>query len=122
MIILGADFMGVMLLLVYVGAVVVSFLFVVMPINVRMVERSRNKLSYVPLGVVLGTILGIELMRPLVLLRGEPSYQEWASNVLSSSLIESVGLELYTIHQDSVFSCGIILLVGIIGSLVITRK
>jgi NADH-quinone oxidoreductase subunit J len=122
LLVLGANFMGVMLLLVYVGAVVVLFLFVVMLINVRIIEKLRTKLSYVPLGMVLGLILGIELVGPLSSVNLTVNYYEWVNSVIGNTLLDLMGFELYTLYADSILVCGVILLIGIIGSLVITRK
>ena len=120
---LKVEYFGVILLLVYVGAIAVLFLFVVMLVNIRMVEKTKSKLSYIPIGVGIGLVMFVELV--LVSSGGsreEGNYIEWASYVVSASNIESMGMTLYMIYGDGVIICVILLLVGIVGSLVITGK
>ena len=58
----GAEFLGVALVLVYVGAVMVLFLFVVMMLDIDFAELRRGILQYMPIGAVIGIILLLELL------------------------------------------------------------
>ena len=58
----GADFIGLMLMIVYVGAIAILFLFVVMMLNIRLVELIDNATRYIPIGLMIGLVLLGELM------------------------------------------------------------
>jgi NADH-quinone oxidoreductase subunit J len=123
---MGVEYYGIILLLVYVGAIAVLFLFVVMLINVRFSERLDVKLSYIPLAFVVGLVLCMELVF-LVYGMGEVSVSvndkiEWVNYLFSVLNVELIGIGLYVFVRDGVILGGFVLLVGIIGSLGITGR
>src|SRR5437763_11572239 len=61
-VLLGAEFLGMILIVVYVGAVAVLFLFVVMMLDIDFSELKRGSLQYLPFGVLIGLILVAELV------------------------------------------------------------
>ena len=61
-VLLGAEFLGMILVVVYVGAVAVLFLFVVMMLDIDFAELKRGALQYLPFGALIGAVLAAELM------------------------------------------------------------
>lgn len=58
---LGAEFIALLVLLVYIGAISILFLFVVMMLNLRLVEASQQSINYLPVGFIIGFFLIIEI-------------------------------------------------------------
>jgi len=61
MILLGVEFLGVLFLIVYVGAIAILFLFVIMMLNIKLVELLDNATRYIPIGMIIGVLLLIEI-------------------------------------------------------------
>jgi NADH:ubiquinone oxidoreductase subunit 6 (chain J) len=96
-IMLGAEFLGMITLIVYVGAVAVLFLFVVMMINIDFTELKSGFLNYMPFGLLVGLVILIELGMMAVSWKYKPDFI--AKNPTSSaatSNTESIGLLIYT--------------------------
>ena len=127
-IMIGAEFIGMMMLIVYVGAVAVLFLFVVMMLNVVNQKNewfgSAINSSHIPMGLLVSVVIFMEL---LVVLGG----WKFKSNVISSSAIivnqnisntHSIGNVLYTDYIHIFQLSGMILLVAMIGAIVLTFR
>ncbi len=123
---LGAEFLAMILIIVYVGAVAVLFLFVVMMLEVDFAELRRGFLSYLPVGGLVGVVLLVEL---LVVVGG------WAIGTQAPRAIaapipaldavtntEALGLILYTRYIYFFQIAGVILLVAMIGAIVLTLR
>ena len=124
-IMIGAEFIGMIMLIVYVGAVAVLFLFVVMMLDINFVKLREGFLQYLPFGLLLGIVLIIEL-GILFLTKNFPNtstfkedYFSNFSNVENTKLIGSV---LYTKYFFLFQVSGIILLVAMIGSITLTLR
>lgn len=123
---LGAEFLAMTLVIVYVGAVAVLFLFVVMMLDVDFAELRAGFLKLLPTGVTVGTILLVELL--LVVGNWIISPQRIGSNALDMSKTskltntEAIGQVLYTKHVFFFEAAGIILLVAMLGAIVLTLK
>ncbi len=122
-ILMGAEFLAMILVVVYVGAVAVLFLFVVMMLDVDFVQLREGVQKYLPLGAVIGLVLLVELA--LVLgtwnlapeaLKGIASPQGGVSNT------QALGEILYTKYVYWFQSAGLILLVAMIGAIVLTLR
>lgn len=117
----GAEFLGLILAIVYVGAVAVLFLFVVMMLDIDFALLRKDAMKYVPLGLVMGAVLLAEF---LTLLMG------WAnvSAPVATPLIEgktntdAIGLVLYTQYLVPFQLAGLILFVAMIGAIVLTHR
>lgn len=96
LIVWGVDYMGLLLIIVYVGAIAILFLFVVMMINVKSEETNRTK--YVPIGLILGAVLMGEVYLQFPALKtGEEAEQGWAGLINGGeSNVERLGGVLYT--------------------------
>ncbi len=122
-VLLGAEFVAMILVIVYVGAVAVLFLFVVMMLDMGFAELRKGAMQYVPLGLLIGGVLLAELAVVY-------STWEFAPNVsgnLSSPVsdlnnTEALGMLLYTKYVFAFQIAGLILLVAMIGAIVLTHR
>lgn len=126
LLLLGAEFLSFMLLIVYVGAIAVLFLFVVMMLNVKVSSTKINKFSILPIGILVFLILFNQFSSSIYdfdLLKFQPkelTLISWASETNNLSNIEAVGEVLYTYYSLLFLICGFILLVAMIGAIVLT--
>lgn len=125
-VLLGAEFIAMILVIVYVGAVAVLFLFVVMMLEINFSELRKGAMQYVPIGIVIGAILLIELMVVYAAWFISPeAVQNFAAPVSKFEGLtntEALGRILYT---DFVFPfqiAGLILFVAMIGAIVLTHR
>ena len=119
-ILLGAEFIALILVIVYVGAVAVLFLFVVMMLDISFAELRKGAMQYVPMGMVIGGVLLTELFL---------LYQAWPQNIPvitaeSSGMpnTEALGRIIYTDYLFAFQVSGVILLVAMIGAIVLTHR
>jgi NADH-ubiquinone oxidoreductase chain 6 len=131
LVLLGLDFFAMILLVVYVGAIAVLFLFVVMMLNIKIAEIHENALRYLPVGGIIGLIFLLEiflivdndyipLFEPTNLSMNFLTYTAYASKIQSWTNIESVGNLLYTTYFILFLVSSLILLVAMIGAIVLT--
>lgn len=122
--ILGAEFLAMLLVIVYVGAVAVLFLFVVMMLDVDFAELKQGFLQYLPVGSLIGAIVLIELVLVLsswsassasVGAAGAPTPSD-VSNTLA------IGRVLYTKYVYFFQAAGLVLLTAMIGAIVLTLR
>ena len=120
--ILGAEFLAFILVIVYVGAVAVLFLFVVMMLDVEFKSISSTVISYLPIGLTIGVIILAELM--LVLFTWKRDYSVTDNLSLNTdtqySNTEIIGLVLYTDNILFFQLAGLILLASMIGAIILT--
>ena len=127
-IMIGAEFLGMIMLIVYVGAVAVLFLFVVMMLNVNIKETALEKVKEFrgvkPIGILVGVVIFLEL---IVVIGG----WKFKENVLITSSLtanqdltntESLGNILYTDYVYLFQISGLILLVAMVGAIVLTYR
>jgi NADH-quinone oxidoreductase subunit J len=125
-VLLGAEFVAMILIIVYVGAVAVLFLFVVMMLDIDFSELREGMLQYLPIGVTIGVILLIEL---LMVLGGWVIAPESASFAASPTPpidqvtnTEAIGQLLYTKYVYLFQAAGMVLLVAMVGAIVLTLR
>ncbi|MEO0545939.1 MAG: NADH-quinone oxidoreductase subunit J [Pseudomonadota bacterium] len=120
----GAEFLALILIVVYVGAVAVLFLFVVMMLDVDFAEMREGFLQYMPIGAVVGLILAIELVLVLGGLsfdaEGARTAVEPIPDMADTDNITALGNILYTRYIFFFQLAGMILLVAMIGAIVLT--
>ena len=120
--ILGAEFLAFILVIVYVGAVAVLFLFVVMMLDDEFKSLSSTVISYLPIGLTIGVIILAELM--LVLFTWKRDYSVTDNLSLNTdtqySNTEIIGLVLYTDNILFFQLAGLILLASMIGAIILT--
>ena len=122
----GAEFLGLLLIVVYVGAVAVLFLFVVMMLDVDFVELREGFLQYLPIGALVGIILLVELLMVVTSWVAAPvtagTSQQPTPDVNAVRNIEALGNILYTDHIFYFQIAGMILLVAMVGAIVLTLR
>jgi len=127
-VLMGAEFLAMILIIVYVGAVAVLFLFVVMMLDVDFAELRQGFLNYLPIGGVIGIVFFIELVMILVL--GTGVVNTGAGKAIADPIpplaevtnTEALGLVLYTRYVYYFQAAGLVLLVAMIGAIVLTLR
>jgi len=127
-IMIGAEFLGMIMLIVYVGAVAVLFLFVVMMLNVAQQKNqwfgSKESSKHIPVGLIVSTLIFVEL----IIVVGGWKYKPELFNINNSleifkiSNTHSLGQVLYTDYIHVFQISGMILLVAMIGAIVLTFR
>ncbi|MBT9287847.1 NADH-quinone oxidoreductase subunit J [Prosthecodimorpha staleyi] len=120
----GAEFLAMILVVVYVGAVAVLFLFVVMMLDVDFVELRQGFLQYLPIGSVLGAVLLVELLMVLGGWVIDPGLVGKGAVPITAtgSNIEQIGTVLYTKYVFFFQASGLVLLVAMVGAIVLTLR
>jgi NADH-quinone oxidoreductase subunit J len=127
-IMIGAEFLGMIMLIVYVGAVAVLFLFVVMMLNVAQQKNqwflSEESSGHIPVGLIISTIIFFEL---IIVIGGWKYKPELFDKIKTSSAetvsnTHSLGQILYTDYIHVFQISGMILLVAMIGAIVLTFR
>jgi NADH-quinone oxidoreductase subunit J len=123
-ILMGAEFLGMMLIVVYVGAVAVLFLFVIMMLDVDFVELREGFMQYLPFGLVIGGIFMFELLLVVGgwVINPTVTKQITAAIPTNVSNTEALGLVLYTKYIHYFQIAGMVLLVAMIGAIVLTLR
>nr|YP_009488812.1 NADH-ubiquinone oxidoreductase chain 6 [Grateloupia filicina]AWD77499.1 NADH-ubiquinone oxidoreductase chain 6 [Grateloupia filicina] len=122
----GAEFLSFMLLIVYVGAIAVLFLFVVMMLNVKAASTTINPFSVLPIGILIFLILFSQLSSTATnfdvfsLQQNELIWISWILEKDNTTNIEVVGKVLYTHYSLLFLLSSLILLVAMIGAIVLT--
>lgn len=118
-VLLGAEFIAMILLIVYVGAVAVLFLFVVMMLDINFAELRKGAMQFVPLGLLLGLVLLGELS---MLYMSAPLPDLKPAIVQNVDNTKALGQILYTSYVFPFQVSGLILLVAMIGAIVLTLR
>jgi NADH-quinone oxidoreductase subunit J len=121
-VLLGAEFLAMILVVVYVGAVMVLFLFVVMMLDVNFAELRAGVLRYLPIGLIVGLILLFELVFVVGAWVTAPQLASDAPTPPPSEVsnTEALGRLLYTDYVYLFQAAGLILLVAMIGAIILT--
>ena len=126
MLLLGAEFIAMLLVIVYVGAVAVLFLFVVMMLDIDFAELRAGFIRNFPLGIAIALVLLAELVLGIGAYKagaielGTPDGS--AAPLLGRSNIENIGALLYGRYLFLFETAGIILLVAMVGAIVLTHR
>jgi NADH-quinone oxidoreductase subunit J len=126
-VLLGAEFLAMILVVVYVGAVAVLFLFVVMMLDVDFAELRAGFIKHAPLGVMIGIglfielflIVGFAVIKPGALATPSAPIPTSGSGVSNT---EAIGRVLYTKYVYFFQGAGLVLLVAMIGAIVLTLR
>lgn len=130
LLLIEAEFIAIIFIVVYVGAIAVLFLFVVMMLDIKIAESSRDFYKYLPFGSIVGFIFFVEIF--LVVRDELPSlgsgyhldnqYVDWKSQIDPITNIEALGQILYTYYFIYFLIAGLILLVAMVGAIVLTMQ
>ncbi len=124
-ILLGAEFVGLILVIVYVGAVAVLFLFVVMMLDISFADLRKGAMQYVPIGLIIGAVLLGELV---------VIYSSWSFGPESLANLgapasgpeitntQALGALIYTDYILAFQASGLILFVAMVGAIVLTHR
>jgi NADH-quinone oxidoreductase subunit J len=127
-IMIGAEFLGMIMLIIYVGAVAVLFLFVVMMLNVAQQKNqwfsARESSKHLPVGLIISTIIFFELIIVIGGWKYKPDLVSSMSLNIDSSIsnTHAIGYVLYTDYIHIFQLSGMILLVAMIGAIVLTFR
>jgi len=125
-IMIGAEFLGMIMLIVYVGAVAVLFLFVVMMLNVAQQKNqwflSKTSSRHIPIGLIISLIIFFELIIVIGGWKYKPDLIEPTNMINEISNTHSLGQVLYTDYIHIFQISGMILLVSMIGAIVLTYR
>ena len=124
-VLLGAEFLAMILVVVYVGAVAVLFLFVVMMLDINFVKLREGFLQYLPFGALLGIVLIIELgILFLTKSFSENSLSKFVESPVMNEVENTklIGQVLYTKYFYLFQISGLILLVAMVGSITLTLR
>ena len=141
LLLLETEFLAVLFLIVYVGAIAVLFLFVVMMLNVRITELKESILRYIPIGGLVLIIFFLEILSVIngdlvpffsatnlnlesqaVLLPMDLHIVNWSNNINPTTNIEAIGELLYTYYFYVFLVASLILLVAMIGAILLTMR
>ena len=123
-VLLGAEFLAFILIIVYVGAVAVLFLFVIMMLDVDFAELKQGVLQYLPFGLLVGGIVLAELLLVVGswVIGAEVPAARAVPITTSISNTQALGLVLYTRYVYFFEAAGMILLVAMVGAIVLTLQ
>ena len=127
-IMIGAEFLGMIMLIVYVGAVAVLFLFVVMMLNVAQQKNQwfagQESSKHIPVGLIIGTLIFFEILIVIGGWKYKPEIFDINSSITQTSVsnTHSLGQILYTDYIHVFQISGMILLVAMVGAIVLTFR
>ena len=118
----GAEFLSMLLIIVYVGAVMVLFLFVVMMLDIDFSEMRAGVATYLPVGLAIGVVLVTELLMVFTAWISAPEALKLRSAPMPEGVsnTEALGRILYTTHAYYFEMAGLVLLVAMIGAIVLS--
>lgn len=125
LIMMGAEFLALTFLIVYVGAIAILFLFVVMLLNIRLVEILDNTTRYLPIGLLVAVIFFVEIIEILKSYVVKPNLDWIGSSIDFSKIynitnIEALGQLLFTEYFIIFLISSLVLLVAMIGAILLT--
>lgn len=126
-VLIGAEFLAMLLVVVYVGAVAVLFLFVVMMLDIDFIRLREGFMRYLPVGAMVGLVLLAELA---VVVGGHflaPEFSEAAVKAAAPAVggitnTEAIGRLIYTDYVYVFQAAGLVLLVAMVGAIVLTAR
>ena len=125
-VLMGAEFLAMILIIVYVGAVAVLFLFVVMMLDINFVELREGFLQYLPIGALIGLILLLELVFVVGTWVFSPEVRAVSTAPIPDpaqvSNTEALGMLIYTDYIYAFQAAGLVLLVAMVGAIVLTHR
>src|SRR3954452_10130573 len=123
-VLMGAEFLAMILIVVYVGAVAVLFLFVIMMLDVDFLELREGFIEYLPVGLVIGGIFLFELLLTVGFWGINPGVDKTITAGIPTNVsnTEALGLVLYTKYIHYFQLSGMVLLVAVIGAIVLTLR
>ena len=122
MVLCGAEFIAMLLVIVYVGAVAVLFLFVVMMLDIEVAEMRAGFARYWPLGLAIAAVLAAEIILYAFARGSVIGFGRAGAAAPSTPNIQALGDLLYTRYLFIFEGAGLVLLVAMIGAIVLTHR
>jgi NADH-quinone oxidoreductase subunit J len=122
MLLLGAEFIALLLVIVYVGAVAVLFLFVVMMLDIDFASLRRGFTANLPFGIIIALVLLAEIVVAVSAWKAGPALSDRAIPAAQTPNIVALGQLLYSRYLFAFELAGLILLVAMIGAIVLTHR
>ena len=120
---LGAEFLSIILILVYVGAVMVLFLFVVMMLDINIAKKTAAYIKYLPLGIAIFVAFNVLIIYFFINTFENIDYNAVKNiEIISESNTENLGYLLFTKYIIEFEIAGLILLLGIISAIILTYR
>lgn len=121
---LGAEFLGLLMVMVYVGAIAMLFLFVIMTININQAVQREGFIKELPLGLIVGAVLAVEMVLAVSGgLFGGMNHLTEASMVMGDAQnIVQLGNVLFTNYFYPFLTVSLILLIAMVGAIVLTHR
>jgi NADH-quinone oxidoreductase subunit J len=121
-VLMGAEFLAMLLVVVYVGAVAVLFLFVVMMLDIDFTELKQGFLTYLPLGGLIALVLVAEFLLVASAWRNPPISARNPAPEGATGTAEALGMVLYTEHVLVFQLSGLVLFTAMVGAIVLTLR
>jgi len=133
-ILLGAEFLALIFLIVYVGAVAILFIFTVMMLNLTMIQVRESLVGLVPISAIIGLIFFLEVHELLQVFKGityenetitkniDNTSLDWTSLYINISELNFLGTHLYTNYGYLIIVASLILLVAMVGAILLTLE
>ena len=123
LLLLGVEFLPILFVIVYVGAIAILFLFVVMLLNIKLVEITENATRYAPIGIITGFIFLYQILYSFDSINTNNSISEYNTTLFTEFFnqtnIELVGQLLYTEYWIYFLVSSLVLLVSMVGAIVL---
>lgn len=120
---LGAEFLSIILILVYVGAVMVLFLFVVMMLDINIAKKSAAYIKYLPVGLLIFVVFNVLIILFIINTFENIDYNAVKNiTVISDSNTENLGFVIFTDYILEFEIAGLILLLGILSAIILTYR
>lgn len=122
MLLVGAEFIAMLVVIVYVGAVAVLFLFVVMMLDIDFAQLRRGFTANLPFGIIIALVLLAEIVVALFARQAGPAFASKQVAAVTQPNIVALGQLLYSRYLFAFELAGLILLVAMIGAIVLTHR
>ena len=123
---LGSEFLAILLIMVYIGAIAVLFLFVIMLLNIRKIELYNNYIGYLPVIILICLSFFLEIFWIIYLKINNQKITEylindnlWIKSLFYTSNIETIGILLFDVYYYYFFFLSLILLTALLGTLIL---
>jgi NADH-quinone oxidoreductase subunit J len=129
LVLLESEFLSLILIVIYLGAIAVLFLFVVMMLNIKIIDSVKDMLKYFPIGNLISFIIAIVVFSSFTNTFEENPYSEsflfnnytnWFDKLDSLIDIKALGQIIYTYYAPQFLVSGLILLIAVVGAVILT--
>lgn len=124
LLLLKIGFLAFMFFIIYIGAISVLFLFIIMLLNIRILDLKENILNYLPINLTVAFLIAINFMlifyQELTPIEINNTMKAWSDHLNEITDVETVGLLIYTYYYYFFFVIGLVLLIAMVSSIMLT--